>query len=82
VKRWCDKNAVIMFDQIYVPSTQLQDGSAPPMVTLADHIKKRYDGNMCAAAMVMGRHRNQLATWCKRSAILINGRVWLPKGIA
>lgn len=82
VKRWCDKGAVIIDDQIYVPSTQLRNDNAPNMVTLKDHINNWYDCSASAAAAVLGRHRNQLTTWCKRDAILIDGRIWLPRGFA
>lgn len=81
VKRWCDKGAVVIDEQIYVPSVLLHDDSAPATTSLADHIAKQYDGNLSAAAEAMGRHRNQLATWCKRGALLIDGRIWLPKGL-
>jgi len=81
VKRWCDKGAVVIDEQIYVPSILLHDDSAPAMITLNDHIRTQYDGNLSAAAEAMGRHRNQLATWCERGALLIDGRIWLPKGL-
>lgn len=79
VKRWCDKGAIIIDDHVYVPSTKLKDSSAPNMITLKDHIDTRYDSNQSHAATYLGTHRNQLRTWCKRDAVLINGRIWLPK---
>ena len=82
VKRWCDKGAVIIDEQIYIPSTQLKDRTAPIMITLKDHINTRYNGNQSYAAAHLGTHRNQLHTWCKRYAVLINGRIWLPRGLA
>jgi hypothetical protein len=80
VKRWCDKGAQIMFDQIYVPSVQLDDPSAPHMTSLENHIKMRYDSNMTAAARHLRRHRNQLYKWVKAGAILIDQQVYIPKG--
>lgn len=82
LKRWCDRGAITCNDLIFFPSVTLPyDPKLEPMTLLKTHVAKRYDGNVSAAARGMQRHRNQVAQWLKNDAIIINNRVYLPKGL-
>ena len=82
LKRWCDRGAITRNDLIFFPSVTIPyDANLEPMTALKTHVAKRYDGNVSAAAKGMQRHRNQIAQWLKADAIIIDNRVYLPKGL-